>query len=92
MAVVTMATMTNDEKLNDIRNIMKRLDFKVDRCIVDGLLNDNNELLAKIDIIRSSWRMGQKPPEVIEVEKLWGQYVDIKDKFELNCRCDKTPK
>ncbi len=87
-----MSAMTNEGKLNDIRNIMKRLDFKVDRCIVDGLLNDNNELLAKIDIIRSSWRMGQKPPEVIETDKLWGQYVDIKDKFELNCRCDKMHK
>jgi len=83
---------TNEEKINDIRSIMERFDFKVNRCIVDGLLSDNNELLAKINIIRSSWRIGKKPPEVEEAEKLFGQYVGTKNKFELNCRCDKTHK
>lgn len=82
----------NEEKINNIRRTIERFDFKVNRCIIDGLLSDNNELLADINIVRSSWRVGGKPPEVEEAEKLWGQYVAIKNKFELNCRCDKIHK
>ena len=82
----------NEEKINNIHRTIERFDFKVNRCIVDGLLSDNNELLADINIVRSSWRAGKKPPEVEEAEKLWSQYVVIKNKFELNCRCDKIHK
>lgn len=31
----------NEEKINNIRRTIKRFDFKVNRCIVDGLLSDN---------------------------------------------------
>jgi hypothetical protein len=82
----------NEEKINNIRRTIERFDFKVNRCIIDGLLSDNNELIADINIVRSSWRVGNKPPEVEEAEKLWGQYVAIKNKFELNCLCDKIHK
>jgi len=84
-----LAEQINKERLNNIHRIIKRFEFKVNRCIVDGLLSDNNELLADINIVRSSWRVGKKSPEVEDAEKLWGQYVAIKNKFELNCRCDK---
>lgn len=79
----------SEDKIANIRRTIERFDFKVNRCIVDGLLSDNNEILADIKIVRDSWRTGKKPPEVEEAEKLMGQYVAIKNKFETNCHCDK---
>jgi len=77
------------DKIRKVEIALAKFEYKVDKCILDGLINDSNDIVSTVSLVKSD-KTGTVNQELKEIEKeLWPRYIRAKDKFEKNCACAK---
>lgn len=79
----------SSDKIRKVEIALAKFEYKIDKCILEGLINDSNNIVSTMALIKSE-KTETVNQDLKEIEKeLWPRYARAKDKFEKNCACAK---